>query len=168
MRPPRCAALWLWAGILFSHSLTGQADCPPLAELRTAFLGHGTLQQALDSRALAERHLEGRTGPCATVIAAHRWVSHARSADFEWNPATKLSRLNTGLDSLDALVALHPDLDILKALRLTITGTAPRFLGVNGDWPEDRAATRRLLDADHWAESPKFSVWMADLLEQTD
>ena len=95
-------------------------------------------------------------------------MSHARSADFEWNPATKLSRLNTGLDSLDALVALHPDLDILKALRLTITGTAPRFLGVKGDWPEDRAATQRLLDVDHWAESPKFSVWMADLLEQTD
>ncbi|MEC7114723.1 MAG: hypothetical protein VXW79_07105, partial [Bacteroidota bacterium] len=93
MRPPRCAALWLWAGILFSHPLFGQADCPPLTELRTAFLGHGTLQQALDSRVLAERHLEGRTGPCATVIEAHRWVSHARSADFEWNPATKLSRL---------------------------------------------------------------------------
>ena len=168
MRPPRCAALWLWAGILLSHPVFGQADCPPLTELRTAFLGHGTLQQALDSRVLAERHLEGRTGPCATVIEAHRWVSHARSADFEWNPATKLSRLNTGLDSLDALVALHPDLDILKALRLTITGTAPRFLGVNGDWPEDRAATQRLLDMDHWAESPKFSVWMTDLLEQTD
>ena len=168
MRPPRCPALWLWAGILFSHPLFGQADCPPLTELRTAVLGHGTLQQALDSRVLAERHLEDRIGPCATVIEAHRWVSHARSADFEWNPATKLSRLNTGLDSLNALVALHPDLDILKALRLTITGTAPRFLGVNGDWPEDRAATQRLLDVDHWAESPKFSVWMADLLEQTD
>ena len=147
---------------------SGQPTVLPLAELRTAFLGHGTLQQALDSRASPSVTLEGQTGPYATVIEAHRWVSHARSADFEWNPATKLSRLNTGLDSLDALVALHPDLDILKALRLTITGTAPRFLGVNGDWPEDRAATQRLLDVDHWADSPKFSVWMADLLEQTD
>ena len=168
MRPPRCVALWLWVGILLSNPLAGQTDCPPLAELRAAFLDHGTLQQALDSRALAERHLQGQSGPCATVIEAHRWVSHARSADFEWNPATKLNRLNTGLDNLDALVALHPDLDILKALRLTITGTAPRFLGVNGNWPEDRAATQRLLDADHWAECPKFSVWMSDLLEQTD
>ena len=102
------------------------------------------------------------------MINAHRWVSHARSADFEWNPATKLSRLNTGLDSLDALVSLYPELDILKALRLTITGTAPRFLGVDDNWPEDRAATRRLLDDDHWAENPKFSAWMTDLLEQTD
>ena len=168
MRPLRCAILFMWAGILCSLSLAGQNDCPPLPELRTAFLGHSTLEQAFESRTLAERHLEGRTGPCAAVINAHRWVSHARSADFEWNPATKLNRLNSGLDSLDALVALHPDLDILKALRLTITGTAPRFLGVNGDWPVDRAATQRLLDTNHWAESPKFSVWMTDLLEQTD
>lgn len=166
MRPLWCVVFTLCMGL---STLSAQdSPCPALPALRTAFLGHGSLDQAMASKALAESKLDGTEGACRATIEAHRWVSWARSADFEWNPATKLSRLNTGLDSLDALVALHPKLDILKALRLTITGTAPRFLGVNSDWPVDRAATQRLLDADHWAESPKFSVWMADLMEQTD
>lgn len=156
----------MWAS---SQAVMGwsQVKCDALRDLRLAFLDHSSREQAMKSKSLAESQLEDATGLCATVIEAHRWVSLARSADFEWNPATKLKKLNTGLDSLNALVSSNPQLDILKALRLCITGTAPRFLGVNGDWETDRAATERLLADDHWKENPNFSEWMRDLLEQT-
>lgn len=165
MRPAWCAFLLLMAGAIPALS---QETCPELKALREALMGHGTLEQARQSEALAQSSMPSVTDKCAPVVQAHRWVSHARAADFEWNPATKLRLLNTGLDSLNALVDRHPDMDILRALRLTITGTAPRFLGVDDEWEGDRNATRRLLAADHWAESPKFSAWMEDLLEQTN
>ena len=166
MRPLWCFALLLWAGALPAITW-GQLECDALHDLRLAFLDHSSLDQAMNSKSLAESKLDDATGLCATVIKAHVWVSHARSADFEWNPATKLKKLNTGLDSLNALVLINPQLDILKALRLCITGTAPRFLGLNGDWKTDRAATARLLKSDHWIENPKFSDWMRNLMEQT-
>lgn len=145
-----------------------QDECPALRELRAAYLGHSTFDQAMDSKALAEFHLKDANGPCAVVIEAHRWVSLARSADFGINPAGKLSRLNEGLAHLDDLIEANPKLDVLRALRLTITGTAPRWLGIDGDWREDLRALQRLLVADHWSESPKFSAWMADLAEQIE
>lgn len=167
MGPLRCAALLLWTG-LFSPLLSAQTDCPAILALRTAYLGHSTLEQAMESKALAESFLADATGECALQIQAHRWVSLARSADFGLNPAGKLSRLNEGLGQLDDLIDQHPDLDILKALRLTVTGTAPRFLSVDEHWKTDLAALRRLLVVDHWAESPKFSAWISDLAEQIE
>lgn len=166
MRPLWCFVFFIWAGSLPVIAWS-QTSCNAVHDLRLAFLDHSSLEQAMNSKSLAESKLEDATGLCATVIEAHRWVSLARSADFEWNPATKLKKLNTGLDSLNALVSSNPQLDILKALRLCITGTAPRFLGVYGDWTTDRAATARLLADDHWKEHPNFSEWMRDLLEQT-
>lgn len=167
MGPLRCAALLLWTGLLPSL-LLAQSDCTALRALRTAYLGHSTLEQAMESQALAESFLPDASGECAVQIQAHRWISLARSADFGFNPAGKLSRLNEGLGQLDDLIEQHPHLDILKALRLTVTGTAPRFLSVDEDWQTDLAALRRLLVADHWAESPKFSAWMSDLAEQIE
>ena len=166
MRPLWCFVFLLWAGLVPFIGWT-QIPCNALHDLRLAFLNHSSLEQAMTSKSLAESKLEEATGLCATVIEAHIWVSLARSADFEWNPATKLKKFNTGLDSLNALITSNPQLDILKALRLCITGTAPRFLGVNGDWKTDRAATARLLADGHWKENPSFSEWMKDLLEQT-
>ena len=87
---------------------------------------------------------------------------------FRVESPTKFSRLNTGLDQLDALVEAHPEDDVLRALRLSITGTAPRWLRLDQDWPEDLSALRRLLAMDHWAESPKFSAWMSNLAEQIE
>lgn len=165
MRPVWWALLLLLAGVA---PIPSQPPCPELKTMRQALMAHGSLAQARQSEVLAQELISTVSGDCAIVLRAHRWVSHARAADFEWNPATKLKLLHTGLDSLNALVDNHPDLDILRALRLTITGTAPRFLGVDDDWPGDRNATRRLIAADHWAESPKFSAWMEDLLEQTN
>lgn len=167
MGPLRCAVLLLWMG-LSSHFVPAQSDCQALLQLRTAYLGHSTLDQAMESKALAESLLPGASGKCAVQIQAHRWVSLARSADFGFNPAGKLSRLNEGIDALDDLIEQHPDLDILKALRLSVTGTAPRFLAVDENWKEDLAAMQRLLAVDYWAESPKFSAWMSDLAEQIE
>ena len=167
MGPLRCAALLLWTGLL-PPILFAQSDCPALLELRTACLGHSTMEQAMESKALAESFLPEATGECSLHIQAHRWVSLARSADFGFNPAGKLNRLNEGLRQLDNLIEQHPGLDILKALRLTVTGTAPRFLFVDEHWKTDLAALKRLLVADHWAESPKFSAWMSDLAEQIE
>jgi hypothetical protein len=167
MGPLRCLALLLRT-VLYSSVLFAQPDCPALQALRTAYLGHSTLEQAMESKALAESFLPKATGECAVYIQAHRWISVARSADFGFNPAGKLSRLNEGLGQLDDLIEQHPDLDILKALRLTVTGTAPRFLSVDEHWKSDLAALKRLLVADHWAESPKFSAWMSDLAEQIE
>ena len=167
MGPLRCAALLFWTG-LFPSLLSAQSDCPELLALRAAYLGHSTLEQAMESQTLAESFLPDASGECAVQIQAHRWISLARSADFGFNPAGKLSRLNEGLGQLDDLIEQHPDLDILKALRLTVTGTAPRFLAVDEHWQTDLAALRRLLVTDHWAESPKFSAWMSDLAEQIE
>ena len=66
--------------------LSAQTDCPAILSLRTAYLGHSTLEQAMESKALAESFLEDATGECALQIQAHRWVSLARSADFGLNP----------------------------------------------------------------------------------
>ena len=159
-----------WAFLLCAWlgGLVAQAPCDGLLQLRSAYLGHSTFEQAMESKALAESFLPDATGECALQIQAHRWVSLARSADFGLNPAGKLSRLQEGLDELDKLIAQRPDLDILKALRLTVTGTAPRFLSVDEHWQTDLAAIRRLLVADHWAESPKFSAWMSNMAEQIE
>lgn len=162
------SALLLFAGATAIAPVAAQTDCPALPELRSAYLGHSTFEQAMDSKALAESLLSGATGDCAVVVEAHRWVSLARSADFGLNPAGKLSRLNEGLGHLDELIDTHPHLEVLRALRLTVTGTAPRWLAVDEAWQEDLAALRRLLRANHWAESPKFSAWMSDLAEQIE
>ncbi len=155
--------LCAWLG-----GLAAQAPCDALHPLRMAYLDHSTFEQAEETENLALTALTEATGRCAVLIEAHRWVSHARSADFGWNPRQKFSRLNTGLDQLDALVEAHPKDDVLRALRLSITGTAPRWLRLEQDWREDLAALRRLLAMDHWAESPKFSAWMSNLAEQIE
>ena len=57
----------------------------------------------------------------------------------------------------------HPELDVLRAHRLSVTGKAPRFLGGDTHWKEDALATIAVSKSDFWAESPKFSEWMVEL-----
>jgi len=134
--------------------LTAQGQsCPELAELRTRFLEHGTYKKTAGTA-------------CRPVITAHRWISRARSADFGWDPMAKLTRFNDGVNRLDSLVDAHPGEDIYRALRLSVTGTAPRFLGADTHWAEDAEAVFRVSNTDFWAESPKFSEWMTDLAQE--
>jgi hypothetical protein len=162
-------ARWPFLFVLFSALPLvglGQEDCGRLRELRTAFMDHSTLEQAEETERLAMVFLESASGDCALLIEAHRWVSLARSADFGFNPATKLQRLNAGLKGLDALIMRRPDLKVIQALRLSITGTAPRFLGVDDHWAADLAALQQLLQAKHWKDNAPYTAWMRDLAKQ--
>ncbi|MBL6645493.1 MAG: hypothetical protein ISP55_03485 [Flavobacteriales bacterium] len=137
--------------------------CPELHGLRTRFLDHSTFNQAVASEQAAQRAIQGAAAACLPYIEAHIWVSHARSADFGWNMADRLMRFKKGMSVLDSLVLAHPEDDVLKALRLSVSGTAPRFLGADTFWEEDAAATKRVLNTRFWAESPKFQEWMETL-----
>jgi len=141
-------------------------SCPELAELRTRFLEHGTYKQAQETEQLAAAAWKTAGTACRPVITAHRWISRARSADFGWDPMAKLTRFNDGVNRLDSLVDAHPGEDIYRALRLSVTGTAPRFLGADTHWAEDAEAVFRVSNTDFWAESPKFSEWMTDLAQE--
>ena len=144
----------------------GQWPCDALHALRAGFMCHSTFHQAEDTEKLTIELASSASGDCKTLIDAHRWVSLARSADFGFNPATKLQRLNAGLKGLDQLIVERPDLLEIQALRLSITGTAPRFLGVDDDWETDLAALQRLLANAHWKNAPLYSEWMRDLAKQ--
>ena len=133
-----------------------------------AYLDHSTLEQAEESKALARTALTDATGECALQIQAHRWVSLARSADFGLNPRRKIEPTQDRIGPTRQALVERPEDDV-KALRLSITGTAPRFLSASiSTGGTDLAALRRLLAMDHWAESPKFSAWMSNLAEQIE
>lgn len=172
MRRSHARLLAVWTGCFLATPSTGQTHCEGLLPLRAAFMKHSTMEQALQTEADAVEWLntldEKTPVECRVAIEAHRWVSLARSADFGWNPAQKLARLNQGLGGLDSLSQAHPDLDVVRALRLSVTGTAPRFLGIDDQWENDLLALRRLLMKNHWQESPTFSEWMRDLAEQIE
>lgn len=163
---PKVAVLLVTFNMALGQGTAPQDHCEGLHALRMLFLDHSTLEQAKNAENTALELLATAPEKCAPLIEAHRWVSLARSADFGFNPASKLSRLNSGLNKLDSLVLRHPNLDELKALRLSVTGTAPRFLGVGEHWATDRKAVNRLLESNHWARSPKYAEWMMELAEQ--
>ena len=160
------AVLLVTFSMALVQEMAPQDPCESLHDLRMLFLDHSTLEQAQEAEIAALELLATAPEECAPLIEAHRWMSLARSADFGLNPASKLSRLNSGLNKLDSLVLRHPNLDELKAIRLSVTGTAPRFLGVGDHWATDRKALSRLLKANHWARSPKYAEWMMELAEQ--
>lgn len=156
------AALSALCVLFVAPSLFSQT-CPELHDLRTRFLDHSTFDQAVASEQAAQRAIQGAAPACLPYIEAHVWVSRARSADFGWNMADRLMRFKKGISVLDSLVLAHPEDDVLKALRLSVSGTAPRFLGADTFWEEDAAATKRVLNTRFWAESPKFQEWMETL-----
>lgn len=156
------AALSAWCVLCASPSLLGQ-PCPELLALRRNLLNHSTFNQAVESQQSAERAIQSAAPDCLPYVEAHIWVSHTRSADFGWNMADRLMRFKKGMSVLDSLVLAHPNDDVLKALRLSVSGSAPRFLGADTFWQEDAEATKRVLSTPFWAESPKFSEWMENL-----
>ena len=152
--------------IAMSTSAAQGQSCPELAELRTRFMDHGTYKQAVETEQYAVALGKTADAACQPLITAHRWISHTRSADFGWDPMSKLTRFNDGVARLDSLVDAHPEEDIYRALRLSVTGTAPRFLGADTHWAEDAEAVFRVSNTHFWAESPKFSEWMIDLAHE--
>lgn len=149
----------------FLGDAQGQS-CPELADLRTRFMDHSTYEQAVETEQRAAELWKTAKPACRPLIGAHRWISHARSADFGWAPMAKLTRFNAGVNRLDSIVEAHPEEDIYRALRLSVTGTAPRFLGADTHWAEDAEATLRVSHTKFWAESPEFSKWMIDLARE--
>ena len=152
----------LTMAILFTPLLQGQ-PCPELMPLRSMFMDHSTLEQAEASERMAVRAMQTCPEPCRPVVEAHRWASHARTADFGLNMMDRWNRFNHAVAQLDSLVKAHPELDVLRAHRLSVTGKAPRFLGGDTHWKEDALATIAVSKSDFWAESPKFSEWMVQL-----
>lgn len=137
-------------------------ECPPLIGLRTLFLDHVSKEQALKSEQVAREHLTGVQGDCAVLVECHMWASHMRAADFGFDVPDKYARFNRGIAKMDSLVRTHPDLEALRALRMGVTASAPRFL-VDGDGLKaDAEAAIRVSKTDFWAESPKFSAWMTE------
>lgn len=152
----------LTMAILFTPLLQGQ-PCPELMPLRSMFMDHSTLEQAEASERMAVRAMQTCPEPCRPVVEAHRWASHARTADFGLNMMDRWNRFNHAVAQLDSLVKAHPELDVLRAHRLSVTGKAPGFLGGDTHWREDARATIAVSQTDFWAESPKFSEWMVQL-----
>lgn len=150
----------MFAGFLLSAN--GQT-CPELDGLRSRFLDHGTYDQAMETADYAAQLWPDASEECRPYVEAHQWISHARSADFGWDMLGRLTRFNDGIARLDSLVAAHPGDDVLCALRLSVSGTAPRFLGADAHWAQDAEAAIRVSTTDFWVESPKFSAWMVEL-----
>lgn len=147
--------------------LTAQGQsCPELANLRARFMDHGSYEQAQETEQLAANLSQTVEAACRPLLTAHRWISRARAADFGWDPMAKLTRFNEGVSRLDSLVDAHPGEDIYRALRLSVTGTAPRFLGADTHWAEDAEAVFRVSTSGFWSESPKFSEWMVELAQE--
>ncbi len=150
--------------ILFSFPLLMRGQpCHELLPLRAMFMDHGTFEQAEASELRALDALQTCPADCRPVVEAHRWASHARTADFGLNMMGRWQRFNLAVAKLDSLVSAHPDMDVLRAHRLSVTGKAPRFLGADTHWMMDAEATVAVANTDFWAESPQFSEWMSEL-----
>jgi hypothetical protein len=137
--------------------------CAALEDLRSMFMKHSTFEQAEDSERAAIGALQVTSESCRPYVEAHRWVSYCRAADFGWNVAERYQRFKGGMAQLDSLVGAHPGDDILCALRLSVSGTAPQFLGADSDWKTDAQAALRVSKTSFWSENPAFLDWMADL-----
>ena len=55
--------------------------------------------------------------------------------------------------------------NVLRSLRLSVSGTAPRFLGEDTHWEEDAKAVLKTSTTSFWAESPDFADWISELAE---
>lgn len=165
------ALLTACAVMLTPIHAAGQS-CENLTDLRTRFLEHGTFDQAVDSEQAAQRASQSASPECAVYCEAHQWVSYTRAADFGWNMAERYSRFKKGMAKMDSLVNTDPNDAVLRALRLSVSGTAPRFLGEDTHWEADAKAVKTLSATRFWEASPEFAKWMselaADILQQID
>ena len=129
------------------------------------FMDHSTFEQAVESeRAASKACQDSRPADCAAIVRHTKWVSYSRAADFGWNMAERYTRFKKGMSKLDSLVNTHPDDNALRALRLSVSGTAPRFLGEDTHWEADAKAVMEV--SEHRTSGPKapiFSEWMSEL-----
>ena len=156
------AALAACVWLLTPQNASAQA-CPNLEDLRVRFLDHSTFKQAVESEEAARRSAKAGTPDCAVYCEAHQWISHTRAADFGWNMAERYSRFKKGMAKMDSLVNSNPSDPVLQALRLSVSGTAPRFLGEDTHWESDARAVVTVTASNFWAASPAFSEWMSEL-----
>lgn len=158
------AVLTTCALLLMQGGAFGQS-CECLESLRVRFLDHSTFDQAIESEQAAQQAVQEGPAKCARYCEAHRWVSHTRAADFGWNMAERYSRFKKGMSKLDSLVDADPNDNVLRSLRLSVSGTAPRFLGEDTHWEGDARAVLTTSTTGFWAESPEFSEWIVELAE---
>lgn len=169
----RCWAKGIALGVLTvcaTAIIQGRAlgqTCPSLIDLRVRFMDHSTFEQAVESERAASKAAKTADPDCALYCEAHQWVSFSRAADFGWNMAERYTRFKKGMSKLDSLVNTHPDDNALRALRLSVSGTAPRFLGEDTHWEADANAVMEVSETDFWAKSPIFSEWMSELAAST-
>jgi hypothetical protein len=159
------------SAVLMAQSSWGQS-CVNLTDLRVRFMEHGTYKQAIESEEAALRASKTASPECAVYCEAHQWVSYTRAADFGWNMAERYSRFKKGMAKLDSLVNTAPNDAVLRSLRLSVSGTAPRFLGEDTHWEADAKAVVQVSQTNFWEASPEFSKWIsdlsADILQQLD
>ena len=165
------AVLLTACALLLAQSSWGQS-CNDLTDLRVRFLEHGTFKQAIESEEAAQRASTTSSPECALYCEAHQWVSYTRAADFGWNMAERYSRFKKGMAKMDSLVNTDPNDAVLRSLRLSVSGTAPRFLGEDTHWEADAKADMQVSQTNFWEASPEFSKWIsdlaADILQQLD
>lgn len=158
------AVLTTCAVLLMQGSAWGQS-CDLLLELRVRFMDHSTFDQAIESEQAAQQASQEGPAECIRYCEAHKWVSHTRAADFGWNMAERYTRFKKGMSKLDSLVNTDPNDNVLRSLRLSVSGTAPRFLGEDTHWEEDAKAVLKTSTTSFWEESPDFADWISELAE---
>lgn len=90
------------------------------------------------------------------LFQAYRGCALAMSAEYSYNPITKLSRFNDGKDLIEQAVTKNPSEPEIRFLRLGVQTFAPGFLNYNNDVNADVAVIMTALKNGYWNGSPDF------------
>jgi hypothetical protein len=91
------------------------------------------------------------------VVLAYKGCAIAMSAEYSFNPFTKLSRFNEGKDLIENAVAAKPADPEIRFLRLGVQIFAPGFLNYNGQISADTKIIVGAVKDKHWSSSPDFN-----------
>ncbi|MBI1267393.1 MAG: hypothetical protein GC193_08195 [Cryomorphaceae bacterium] len=91
------------------------------------------------------------------VVRAYRGCAIAMSAEYSFNPFTKLSRFTEGKDLIESAVAAKPTDPEIRFLRLGVQIFAPGFLNYNDQITADTKVIVGAITKNHWSASPDFN-----------
>jgi hypothetical protein len=77
-------------------------------------------------------------GSADPVYQAYYYAAEMASANYVFNPVSKLSLFNKGKDKLESLVRSYPDHFEIRFIRYAVQLKAPSFLGYNKHLQSDR------------------------------
>lgn len=100
------------------------------------------------------------------LTQAYKGCAVAMSAEYSYNPFTKLSRFNEGKELIEASIAAKPTDPEIRFLRLGVQIFAPGFLNYNDQIATDTQLVMRAVKDKHWQNAPDFNAKVIAFLKK--